>query len=197
MSAEAIKSRTRARWVSSLRSTSRLCLPRFTASKAPWPRCRALSPCGGRSIFMMRAPRSARVCRWATGCAFEQGKTPHLTDHGGSLAGAKRQHAPGDVAQNLHVDAAQTEGHHMAEHGVSRDADHQLQATARRHLLDQQTVGVCVGPVVLRSRHDVLPGLTQFVGVFQPYYYAADVGLMDDLLARDLCHHGVAHGIGS
>ncbi|MNW11773.1 hypothetical protein D3C71_2093000 [compost metagenome] len=45
--------------------------------------------------------------------------------------------------------------------------------------------------------HDVLPRLAQLVYILQPHLNATDVGLVNDLLAGDFGHHGVAHRVGS
>ena len=101
----------------------------------------------------------------------------------------------GDVLQDFHEHAAETEGDQLAERAVGDRSDDDLGA-ALQHLLNLHAVDLGVGLVLFGIGENGVVALRHLVGALQADQHAAGFRLVQDVGRDDLQHHRIAHPVG-
>src|SRR5258708_7293177 len=123
----------------------------------------------------------------ATAHAFEHLMGLDAVQHRQRVLPGRGREAEGDIPPNLDQDAAEAQGHYLAERAVGDRADDDL-GPAGQHLLDLNALDLAVGFVFFGVRQNRRVLLFDVTGGLHAHHHAAGFGLVQDIRRDDLHH---------
>ena len=120
----------------------------------------------------------------------------HAVQHGEGVVACGGGQPEGHVAQHLHQNAAEPEGHHLTEARIGDRTHDDLHALAGDLLLHLDSGQHGVGLVATGAAQQGPVGTLRLLPVRHTHQHATGLGLVQDVLGDDLHHHRKADVLG-